>query len=121
MPSATGAAARHLLLPQEAAFRRLGARVRAGQPTGAQAKATLEEQFGPDGLAYYEAALGDIVLGGLGIFGGAVVAGVTGHGTPEAAGLWLMAAGVISALIGLGRVLQAIRSGRAFRRRAHPD
>jgi len=118
MPNATGAAARHLLLPQEAGGRRLIARMVARQTGPNQQRADSERYLGPDGIVYLEAVVGDVIVAGLGIFGGAALAAIAGHGMPETVGLWMMSAGGLSAAFGTGRALQAMHAGKVFRRGA---
>jgi hypothetical protein len=64
---------------------------------------------------YFEAVLGDVIGAGLGIFGGAALAAITGRGMPETAGLWMIFAGGLSVAFGMGRALRAIRAGKVFR------
>jgi hypothetical protein len=64
---------------------------------------------------YIEAVLGDFIGAGLGIFGGGILAAFTGRGVPQTVGLWMIFAGGPSAAFGMGRALQAIRAGKAFR------
>jgi hypothetical protein len=115
MPNATGAATRHLLLPQEAGGRRLIARMVARQTGPNRQRADSERYLGPDGIVYFEAVVGDVIVAGLGIFGGAALAAIAGRGVPETVGLWMMSAGGLSAAFGTVRALQAMRAGKAFR------
>lgn len=117
MTDAAGGPRRRLLLPQEIWGRRMMARLVARRGGPSRQREEFERYFGPDGIVCFEAVLGNVIGAALGIFGGATLAAVTGRGAPQTAGLWMMFAGVIFAVLIVGRALQAMRAGRAFRRR----
>jgi hypothetical protein len=68
--------------------------------------------YGPDGTVYFEAGLGDLIAAAVAGFGGGALAAT---GSPNEVGIWIMLAGILFALIALGRIRQALKAGKAFR------
>jgi hypothetical protein len=112
MPDRDGAAARHWLLPQEAAYRRWAARVLARRPGPNPQRAAFEKLYGPRGVVYFEAAIGDMACAGVLLIGGVVV---TIAGLPYQVGTWLYVAVALCGLIALVRFRQAMKAGKKFR------
>jgi hypothetical protein len=65
MPDREGAAPRHWLLPQDAGYRRWAARILARRTGPNPQRSAFEKLYGPDGVVYFEAAVGDIFGAGV--------------------------------------------------------
>jgi hypothetical protein len=105
-------AARHWLLPQEAAYRRWAARKLARRTGPNPQRAAFAKLYGPDGVVYFEAGVGNMIGAGVALIGGVVV---TLTGLPYQVGDWFFLAGLLCALIFLARLRQALKAGKAFR------
>jgi hypothetical protein len=117
MPTAERGTARHWLLPHERWFARVGDRARArraAEPLGPQ-QLRFQQNYGPDGQVFFEAALADLLAGGILGLGGVALAAVTVYGIPATAGSWLAVVGILAALISGVRAIQGSRAGKAFR------
>jgi len=68
--------------------------------------------YGPDGVVYFEAAVGDMIGAGVAVIAGAVVAATA---LPYQAATWTFVAGTFLALVALFRCRQAFKAGKAFR------
>lgn len=112
MPEGDGAVARHRLLPQEAAYRRWAARMAAPRTGSNPHRTAFEKMYGPDGVVYFEAAVGDIFGAVVALIGGVVVLAT---GLPYQVATWLFVVLALSGLITLVRFRQALKAGKAFR------
>jgi hypothetical protein len=106
------AAARHWLLPQEAAYRRWAARLLARRTASNSQRTAFEKMYGPDGVVYFEAAVGEMVGAAVALIGGVVV---LANGLPYQVASWLFVVLALSGLIALVRFRQALKAGKAFR------
>jgi hypothetical protein len=107
-----GRARRHLLLPQETAYRRWAAHMLAKR-TGPNAQRRMfETMYGPDGVVYFEAAAGDMIAAAVAVLAGAVVAAAA---LPYQVATWLFFAAALLGLLALMRYRQAFKAGKAFR------
>ena len=112
MSDRDGAAGRHWLLPQEAAYRRWAARMLARRTASNPQRTAFEKMYGPDGVVYFEAAVGDMVGAAGALIGGVLVLAT---GLPYQVATWLFVVVALSGLIALVRFRQALKAGRAFR------
>jgi hypothetical protein len=76
----------------------------------------MEQNYGPQGIALYAAAVSTVLPGALmAVSGIAFMLASGGGGTILTLGHWLQGFGVILCLLGSIRAFQGIRAGRAFR------
>ena len=118
MPTAERGATRYWLLPHERWFRRHGDRARARratQPPG-PARLRFQQNYGPDGQVFLEAALADYIAGVVLGPGGIVLSILSGgHGLAATTGNWLAGVGILAGVIGFVRAIQGSRAGKVFR------
>ena len=76
----------------------------------------MEQNYGPEGITLWAAAMSTVLPGGLAAVSGIVfMLASGGGGTLLTVGHWLQGFGVILCLLGSIRAVQGIRAGRAFR------
>ena len=75
----------------------------------------MEQNYGPEGIALWAAAVITVLPGVLMADSGIVFMLASGGGTLLTLGHWLQGFGVILCLLGSIRAFQGIRAGRAFR------
>jgi hypothetical protein len=107
MPTAERGTTKYWLLPHERWFARFGDRVRARRAAESPDPQRLrfQQNYGPAGQVFFEAALVDLLAGAILAVGGVVLAAVTENGIPASAGSWVAAVGIVAAVISFVRAV----------------